>query len=96
MLMHSLAATAMLIGLGLFAATVSSAKDSPEDTLATLMSMERAAMDRWGNGDPDGFLEISDPEVVYFDPFIPKRINGIDALRQRYDGLRGKVHIDSL
>jgi hypothetical protein len=31
---------------------------------------------------------------VYFDPFISQRINGIDALRKWYEGVRGKMHID--
>ncbi len=51
-------------------------------------------MDRWGKGDPDGFLEICDPEVVYFDPFQERRLNGIEALKALYEGLRGQVHID--
>ncbi len=55
--------------------------------------MERAALDRWGKGDPDGFLEISDPEVVYFDPFQPKRLDGIEELRRLYSGLRGNINI---
>jgi hypothetical protein len=56
--------------------------------------MERAALDRWGKGDPSGFLEISAPDVVYFDPFQPCRMDGIDTLRRYYEGIRGIVHID--
>jgi hypothetical protein len=43
--------------------------------------MERAALDRWGKGDPTGFLEISAPDVVYFDPFLDRRIDGRNALQ---------------
>ena len=46
-----------------------------------IINMERAALDRWGRGDPDGFLEISAPDVAYFDPFLPERIDGLSALR---------------
>jgi ketosteroid isomerase-like protein len=60
----------------------------------TIINMERAAMDRWAKGDPDGFLEISDPEVVYFDPFLEKRLDGIGALRALYDSFRGQFRID--
>jgi hypothetical protein len=56
--------------------------------------MERAALDRWGKGDPSGFLEISDTDVVYFDPFLEKRLDGLKALTAYYDGIRGKIHID--
>jgi len=60
-----------------------------------VLEMERTALDRWGKGDPDGFVEICDPEVVYFDPFLPWPIDGLDALRQYYSELRGKIKIDS-
>ena len=65
-----------------------------EDVTQTLIAMERAALDRWGKGDPDGFLEISAPQVTYFDPFIGKRIDGLAALRRHYDGIRGQISID--
>lgn len=40
------------------------------DSLAQkIIDMENSALDRWGKGDPDGFLEISAGDVVYFDPF---------------------------
>ncbi|HVX65921.1 MAG TPA: DUF4440 domain-containing protein [Bryobacteraceae bacterium] len=64
------------------------------DIARTILEMERSALDRWGRGDPDGFLEISDPEVVYFDPFQERRLNGHDALKALYNGLRGEVHLD--
>ncbi|HYG99919.1 MAG TPA: nuclear transport factor 2 family protein [Terriglobales bacterium] len=60
----------------------------------TIIAMERAALDRWGNGDPDGFLEISDPQVVYFDPFLERRLNGREELRKLYDEIRGKIKVD--
>lgn len=69
------------------------AKTSSESVAAKIIAMERAALDRWGKGDPDGFLEISDPDVVYFDPFQAKRVNGIDELRRLYSALRGKINI---
>ncbi len=64
------------------------------DIAATIVVMERAALDRWGNGDPSGFLEISAPDVVYFDPYLERRIDGHVALTEYYDAIRGQVHID--
>ncbi len=55
-----------------------------QDIAATIIAMERAALDRWGKGDPAGFIEISAPDVVYFDPFIARRIDGRDALAAYY------------
>jgi len=51
-------------------------------------------MQRWGRGDPDGFLEISAADVSYFDPFTAGRLDGLDALRFLYDQFRGKIQID--
>ncbi len=58
---------------------------------ATILDLERRALDRWCKGDPSGFLEISAPDVVYFDPFLERRLDGIDALTRYYENLRGKV-----
>ncbi len=60
----------------------------------TIVALERAALDRWGRGDPSGFLELSADEVVYFDPFVEHRVDGLAALTLLYDGIRGQVHVD--
>lgn len=60
-----------------------------------IIAMERAALDRWGQGDPSGFLEICDTDVVYFDPFLERPIHGLQALTDYYEGIRGKIKIDS-
>ena len=67
---------------------------SDDKTIATLLALERAALDRWGKGDPSGFLEISAPDVVYFDPFLERRIDGLDALTRFYESIRGQVRMD--
>ncbi len=56
--------------------------------------MERAALDRWGQGDPDGYLEIDDEEVTYFDPFTEQRVDGLAAMRSWLEPVRGKIRID--
>jgi hypothetical protein len=60
----------------------------------TLISLEKAALDRWGKGDPSGFLEISAKEVCYFDPFLEKRIDGKKELTELYETIRGTIRID--
>jgi hypothetical protein len=60
----------------------------PDDVIA----LEHVALARWLNGDPSGYLEISDDEVTYFDPFVASRIDGIDALRAYYEPLRNKIY----
>jgi hypothetical protein len=65
-----------------------------QDIPSLIHFMERTALDRWGQGDPSGFLEISAPDVVYFDPYLEKRIDGLGALTQYYEKIRGQIHID--
>ena len=60
---------------------------------AAVIALECAALDRWGKGDPSGFLEISAPDVVYFDPFLDLRLDGRDALAAHYEPYRGKIFI---
>jgi hypothetical protein len=56
--------------------------------------MECAALDRWIHGDPSGFLEICAPDIVYFDPYREKRIDGLEALTALYNEIWGKVQLD--
>lgn len=64
--------------------------DTDRDAL-DIVRLEREALARWCKGDPSGFLEIVAPDVVYFDPFIKRRIDGVEALTQYYESIRGKV-----
>jgi len=65
-----------------------------EEIASTVLAMERAALDRWCSGDPSGFLDITAPEVVYFDPDQQRRVDGIDSLTALFEGMRGKVRVD--
>ncbi len=65
-----------------------------EDILSTIIEMEKAALVRWGRGDPSGFLEIPAEDVVYFDPYVGTRVDGRAALRELYLGIWGKVRFD--
>jgi uncharacterized protein (TIGR02246 family) len=56
-------------------------------------AMERAALDRWGKGDPQGYLEIMANEVTYFDPVQEKRVDGIEAMKRMLAPITGKVKV---
>jgi ketosteroid isomerase-like protein len=56
-----------------------------------ILALERAALDRWCQGDPSGFLEICADDVVYFDPFVERRIDGLESLSAYYENLRGTI-----
>ena len=56
-----------------------------------LLSLERAALDRWCMGDPSGFLDLSADDVSYFDPYQESRLEDHGALTALYETLRGQV-----
>jgi ketosteroid isomerase-like protein len=58
----------------------------------TILSLEKAAMERWRNGDPYGFVELSAEDIVYFDPGQIKPIKGLQAFTAYMQQLEGKVH----
>ena len=59
-----------------------------------IITLERAALERWNNGDPSGFLELSAADVVYFDPLLEKRIDGLENLTKLYESIRGQVKVE--
>lgn len=59
-----------------------------------IIELETAALKRWSQGDPDGFLEICSEEVVYFDPFHEHRLDGLEALGRMYESIRGQVRLE--
>ena len=67
----------------------SGAPSAPPDVIA----MERAALDRWGKGDPQGYLEIMANEMTYFDPTQEKRVDGRQALAKVLEPLTGKIKV---
>lgn len=72
-------------------------RSSPREyqgVLGEVMALETAAMARWDKGDPWGFIEISAPEVTYFDTGTPRRLNGREALSAEYTKREGKIHYD--
>lgn len=61
---------------------------------AKIIGLEKAALDRWGKGDPQGYLEIYAPEITYFDPAREKRADGIEAMKDYLAPITGKIKVD--
>lgn len=59
-----------------------------------ILTLEKTALERWNHGDPTGYLEISAPDVSYFDPFLEAKLTGHDALKKYYAPLKGKVRVE--
>lgn len=64
---------------------------SQNDIKSEIIALEREALRRWCAGDPSGFLEISASDVVYFDPMLARRLDGLEALSQYYEPIMGHV-----
>ncbi len=64
-----------------------------QQAVPDVVAMERAALDRWGKGDPQGYLEIMGADVTYFDPMQNKRVDGIEAMKKMLAPLTGKVKV---
>ena len=58
-----------------------------------IIAIERAALDRWGNGDPGGYLDRYAPGVSYFDPLTAARLDGWRAMSDYYGPYAGKIFI---
>ncbi len=48
--------------------TISVYSEDNDSISKLIVGMEKSALERWNNGDPSGFPEISAKDVVYFDP----------------------------
>jgi len=62
-----------------------------EKTAATIIAMEKAALEEWNKGNPSGYLNIYAEDITYFDPFQEKRFDGFEKMQTFYEGLRGQV-----
>ena len=58
-----------------------------------ILMLERGALDRWGKGDPRGFLELYAADITYFDPVTAARIDGHQAMVNYYRPWVGKIQI---
>jgi ketosteroid isomerase-like protein len=58
-----------------------------------ILLLEREALDRWGRGDPGGFLDVYASDVTYFDPVTPSRIDGHHAMVDYYRPWVGRIQI---
>jgi ketosteroid isomerase-like protein len=65
-----------------------------KDVTDTVVALERGALDRWGKGDPQGYLEIYAQSVTYFDPVQEKRLDGLDTLEKMLAPYAGKIRVD--
>ena len=88
--MRKIALAVLTCGTLALAARARSADAAQADAV---IALERGALDRWGAGDPGGFLATYAPEVTYFDPGIERRVDGLAAMTEYYRPFRGKIKV---
>jgi ketosteroid isomerase-like protein len=59
----------------------------------TIIALEKGALEKWNQGDPSGYLDLSANDVTYFDPSIEQRIDGLDNLKKYYEPIKGQVNV---
>jgi len=81
-----------MLAIAALSASRAHAADSSE--AATIIALERGALDRWGKGDPQGYLDLYANDVTYIDPIHEKRLDGIEPIRKMLVSFTGKIKID--
>jgi hypothetical protein len=61
---------------------------------ATILSLERRAMDGWLHGSPEPLLEISAPDITFFHSTLPSLVVGRAAVAAVYESYRGRPLFD--
>jgi len=81
-------ACVVALGLALLAAAPGRAQVPADSVAATIVALERAAMDRSEAADGgEAFLQLSADDVVYMDPTLEKPIHGLAGLKTYYRSL---------
>lgn len=57
-----------------------------------ILSLEKGAMERWRNGDPWGFVEITAEDVIYVDPGLTRPIVGLESFSAYMKQVEGKIN----
>ena len=75
----------------LFTAKMTFSQSTSTDISKTIIALEKGALEKWNQGDPNGYLDISADDVTYFDPFTEQRLDGIETLKQYYEPIKGQI-----
>ena len=63
------------------------------DISETIIALEKGALEKWNQGDPSGYLDLSAHDITYFDPSIERRLDGLDNLKKYYEPIKGQIHV---
>jgi ketosteroid isomerase-like protein len=81
----------MLFSTFLYSASQDKIKGEGRSMEEIIMSLENGAMERWRQGDPWGWTEISAEEIIYIDPGLTKPIVGLEEYKAYLKQFEGKI-----
>ena len=58
-----------------------------------IIALEKGALEKWNQGDPSGYLDLSADDVTYFDPSIEQCLDGLDNLKKYYEPIKGQIKV---
>lgn len=59
----------------------------------TIIALEKGALEKWNQGDPSGYIDLSAEDVTYFDPSLEQRLNGLGNLKKYYKPVEGLINV---
>ena len=70
---------------------MTSSQTANTDISETIIGLEKSALEKWNKCDPNGFIDLSADDVVYFDPFTERRLDGLEPLKKYYDSIKEQL-----
>ncbi len=90
---YFLVSLVVFFGVLLYFNNVSRSDEQELSAEEVIIVKEKAALDRWCNGDPYGYIELAAEEVTYFAEGCDTLIQGYKAFKEVNAQLEGKIHI---
>lgn len=66
--------------------------DDKQKVFDTLLAQDKAAFERWYQGDPFAYLDIMADEVTYFSPFANSILDGKSTVYAAIAPAEGQIH----
>ena len=82
----------ILLTLGVMITVITYSQENSEIS-KEIIALEKSALDRWNHGDINGYLNLYADDIVYFDPMIDKRMDGLNKLKEYYKPWEGKINV---
>ena len=69
-------------------------KMNKDSIAASIIELEKAALEKLNKGNPSGYLDIYADDITYFDPFQEKRFDGFKSVQTFYKSFEGTFYVE--